>query len=139
VQNCGLQKKQVNEIHLLKIKKMAIQEETIQETKPTSNWSFRDLMSGKVLTSPFFRKQLLLFILLCGIAVFYIDNRFTCEQQIATINRLEDQLTNAKYEALTTSSTLMQLSRQSQVAVMLQTKGLDLQESMQPEIELSKP
>lgn len=114
-------------------------EEEIQETKPTASWSFQDLMSGKILTAPFFRKQLLLFILLCGIAVFYIDNRFACEQQIATINRLEEQLTNAKYEALTTSSTLMQLSRQSQVATMVKAKGMDLQESVQPEIKITKP
>jgi hypothetical protein len=119
---------------------MAMQEEQpIQETKSIPNWSFRDLMSGKILTAPFFRKQLLLFILLCGIAVFYIDNRFTCEQQIATINRLEGQLTNAKYEALTTSTTLMQFSRQSEVAAMVQAKGLDLHESIQPEIQITKP
>jgi hypothetical protein len=115
------------------------EEDQTQEMKPTMNWSFRDLMSGKILTTPFFRKQLLLFILLCGIAVFYIDNRFTCEQQIAKINRLQEQLTNAKYEALTTSSMLMQLSRQSQVAAMVQAKGLDLQESIQPEIKINKP
>jgi hypothetical protein len=115
------------------------EEDQTQEMKPTMNWSFRDLMSGKILTTPFFRKQLLLFILLCGIAVFYIDNRFTCEQQIAKINRLQEQLTNAKYESLTTSSMLMQLSRQSQVAAMVQAKGMDLQESIQPEIKINKP
>jgi hypothetical protein len=115
------------------------EEDQMQAIKPTMNWSFRDLMSGKILTTPFFRKQLLLFILLCGIAVFYIDNRFTCEQQIAKINRLQEQLINAKYEALTTSSMLMQLSRESQVAAMVQTKGMDLQESVQPEIKINKP
>jgi hypothetical protein len=120
---------------------MAMQEEQqpTQETKLNTTWNFRDLLSGNILTAPFFRKQLMLFILLCGIAVFYIDNRFTCEQQIATINRLEEQLTNAKYEALTTSSTLTQLSRQSQVAAMIKAKGMDLHESTQPEIIVSKP
>jgi hypothetical protein len=52
---------------------------------------------------------------------------------------LQEQLTNAKYESLTTSSMLMQLSRQSQVAAMVQAKGMDLQESIQPEIKINKP
>jgi hypothetical protein len=96
--------------------------------------SIRDLMSGKILTFKFFRKQLLLFLLLCGLAIFYIDNKFACEQQIAKINRLKEQLTSARYEALTTSSMLMQLSRQSQVETMIKEKGIDLQPSSEPAI-----
>ena len=105
-------------------------------TEKKNPWSFRDLLSGNILTSDFFRGQLFLFLLLCVIAVFYIDNRFTCDQQIVKINRLKEQLTNAKYESLTTSAVLMQLSRQSQVGIAINTKGIDLKASPQPAIKV---
>lgn len=110
--------------------------------KPTDDgrehWKFRDILSGKILMSQFIRKQFFLFIFLCAIAIFYIDNRYTCELQIAKINKLEDELTNAKYEALTTSTTLMQMSKESQLAIMVKAKGIDLSEPLQPEIEIHK-
>jgi hypothetical protein len=120
--------------------------ETDEEKKQTSNdetekpksFSFRKLMSGDILMSKFFRGQLFLFLLLCVIAIFYIDNRFACEQQIVKINRLKEQLTNARYEALTTSSVLMQISRQSQVVVEVTNKGLDLQTSTEPAIKVEQ-
>ncbi|GAT61728.1 FtsL-like putative cell division protein [Paludibacter jiangxiensis] len=113
-------------------------EQTTQpkETAKTKQWSFRQWMSGDILTTDFFRGQIFLFLLLCVIAIFYIDNRFACEQQIVKINRLKEQLTNAKYESLTTSSILMQISRQSQVSVEVTNKGIDLQPSSEPAIKI---
>jgi hypothetical protein len=49
---------------------------------------------------------------------------------------LKEQLTNEKYESLTTSSVLMQISRQSQVSIAINTKGIDLQASPQPAIKV---
>jgi len=113
-------------------------EQTTQpkETAKVKQWSFRQWMSGDILTTDFFRGQIFLFLLLCVIAIFYIDNRFACEQQIVKINRLKEQLTNAKYESLTTSSILMQISRQSQVSVEVTNKGIDLQPSSEPAIKI---
>ncbi|MBB3187430.1 FtsL-like putative cell division protein [Microbacter margulisiae] len=115
------------------------EEQSVQDSSMNWSWNFRDLLSGKILTAPFFRRQLFLFIFICAIAIFYIDNRYNCELQIAKINELQEQLTNAKYEALTTSSTLLQLSRESEVATMIKNKGLDLEEPIQPEIEITQP
>ncbi len=113
-------------------------EQTTQpkETEKAKQWSLRKWMSGDILTTDFFRGQIFLFLLLCVIAIFYIDNRFACEQQIVKINRLKEQLTNAKYESLTTSSILMQISRQSQVSVEVTNKGIDLQPSSEPAIKI---
>jgi hypothetical protein len=97
---------------------------------------FRQWMNGDILTTDFARGQVFLFLLLCVIAIFYIDNRFACEQQIVKINRLKEQLTNTKYEALTTSSILMQISRQSQVSTEVNSKGIDLQPSSEPAIKV---
>lgn len=115
-------------------------EQTTQpdETTIPNNRSFRQWMNGDILTTNFVRSQIFLFLLVCVIAIFYIDNRFACEQQIVKINRLKEQLTNAKYEALTTSSILMQISRQSQVAVEVNSKGIDLQPSSEPAIKVDE-
>jgi hypothetical protein len=112
---------------------------TVEPSENTrEHWKFRDVLSGKILMSKFIRRQFVLLIFLCAIAIFYIDNRYTCELQIAKINKLEDELTNVKYEALTTSTMLMQMSKESQVAIMVKEKGLDLSEPLQPEIEINK-
>jgi len=105
-------------------------------TENSKKRGFRQWMNGDILTTEFVRSQVFLFLLFCVIAIFYIDNRFACEQQIVKINRLKEQLTNAKYEALTTSSILMQISRQSQVSTEVNSKGIDLQPSSEPAIKV---
>lgn len=109
-----------------------------EENVKTKQFSIRKLMSGDILTTDFFKGQIFLFLLLCVIAIFYIDNRFACEQQIVKINRLKEQLTNARYEALTSSSILMQISRQSQVNVEVAAKGIDIQPSSEPVIKVEE-
>lgn len=109
-----------------------------ENTEKTKQFSIRKLMSGDILITDFFRGQIFLFLLFCVIAIFYIDNRFACEQQIVKINRLKEQLTNARYEALTSSSVLMQISRQSQVNVEVATKGIDVQPSSEPAIKVEE-
>ncbi|MBP1640956.1 MAG: hypothetical protein H6Q17_2539 [Bacteroidetes bacterium] len=107
-------------------------------TETSKKRGFRQWMNGDILTTEFVRSQVFLFLLFCVIAIFYIDNRFACEQQIVKINRLKEQLTNAKYEALTTSSILMQISRQSQVSTEVTSKGIDLQPSSEPAIKVDE-
>lgn len=121
-----------------KANRMEPEDNTAQTTEngKTKQFSFRKLMSGDILTTDFFRGQLFLFLLVCVIAIFYIDNRFACEQQIVKINRLKEQLTNVRYEALTTSSALMQISRQSEVSVEVADKGINLQSSSEPAIKV---
>jgi hypothetical protein len=107
-------------------------------TDTSKKRGFRQWMNGDILTTEFVRSQIFLFLLFCVIAIFYIDNRFACEQQIVKINRLKEQLTNAKYEALTTSSILMQISRQSQISTEVNSKGIDLQPSSEPAIKVDE-
>lgn len=109
-----------------------------QKNETEESWSFRDIVSGRVLTLPFISKQLFLFLFLCCLAVFYIDNRYVCEQQVATINKLQSDLTTAKYEALTTSSQLMRMSRQSQVEALIKQRGIDLEVSHEPPVIINK-
>jgi hypothetical protein len=47
--------------------------------------------------------------------VFYIGVRYQCEQDVLEINQLEKDLVDAKYRALSSSSNLTELCRQSNV------------------------
>lgn len=70
--------------------------------------------------------------------MIYISNRYTCQQRQAEINSLERELRDLRYESMTISSELMGSSRQSQVQELVESKGLDLEESKQPPFQLSK-
>ena len=47
--------------------------------------------------------------------MFYIGVRYQCEQDVLEINQLEKDLVDAKYRALSSSSNLTELCRQSNV------------------------
>jgi hypothetical protein len=52
--------------------------------------------------------------------------------KLAEINRLQQELNDAKYEALMYSSEFMQESRQSHIKSMVEEKGLELKELTEP-------
>ena len=72
------------------------------------------------------------------IALFYINNRFTYEAQLRDIDRLKKELIDAKYESLTVSEELMQMSRQSYVIDKLREQGSDLEVSTEPAVVINR-
>ena len=49
------------------------------------------------------------------LTIFYISNRYSCQQEMIEIDKLKKDLTDIKYDALTRSSELMEKSRQSRI------------------------
>lgn len=96
----------------------------------------RDLMSGNILTKKFIQKQYGLLIMIAVLAFVYIDNRYYVETQMNRENRLRRELRDVKYESLTISAELMQISRRSNVLRMIRERGLDLIESTEPPIKI---
>ncbi len=87
----------------------------------------REFLNGDFLLKGFiskYYKGLLIFIF-CSF--LYIGNRYACEKQLATIVALQKELKDVKYEALSTSAELMQMSRQSNVQEALSEKGISLE------------
>ena len=87
----------------------------------------RELLNGNFLLKGFiikYYKGLLIFVF-CSF--LYIGNRYACEKQLATIVALQKELKDVKYEALSTSAELMQMSRQSNVQEALSEKGISLE------------
>ena len=66
------------------------------------------------------------------LVIFYINNRYECQQQMIRIEELKKDLTDIKYDALTRSSELMEHSRQSRIEEYIATKQSDLQSATTP-------
>jgi cell division protein FtsL len=96
--------------------------------------SVRDILNGNILTKKFIRRQYLLIILMVVLSIVYIDNRYSSEKQITGITELKRKIQDAKYESLTISAELMEISRQSNIVLLLQSKGIDLRPGDTPPI-----
>jgi hypothetical protein len=96
--------------------------------------SVRDIINGNILTKRFFQKQYGLILMIAVLTIFYVDNRYYCETQLAKEIDLKNKILDAKYESLTISAELMQISRQSNVFKLVKTNGIELVESQSPPI-----
>lgn len=77
--------------------------------------SLRAILGGDILQSRFVMKQVL-FIMFCAVLmILYTGNRYSSQQDAITIDSLRTKLQEVKYNVLTQSSELMNISRQSNV------------------------
>ena len=96
--------------------------------------TIRDILNGEILSKNFLRKQYRLIIMIAILAFWYVDNRYTCETQLAKEIELKKEIQDLKYESLTISAELMDISRQSNVLKMVNENGLNLIQSTTPPI-----
>ena len=105
----------------------------VKEFTDMTGSSIRDVFAGNVLTKKNLTRQWKLILLLIFLAFCYIGNRYSCEQRIAEIDKLQKRLTDVKFEALTRSSELMEMGKQSQVHKLMKSKNITtLMESTTP-------
>lgn len=81
------------------------------------------ILGGEFFTAKIIRRQIWLVLLIALFAVIYISNRYSCQKSMVEIDRLKTELKDAKYKALSTSSELTELSRESNVLDMLKQYG----------------
>lgn len=91
-----------------------------------------NILGGDILANEMFRKQWKLMVLIMVLIFFYIDNRYSCQQQLIEIDKLKVELTDVKYDALTRSSELMEKSRQSKIQEYIESKQSDLEIATNP-------
>jgi len=96
--------------------------------------TLRDVINGNFLTKKFFQKQYGLLIMIAILLFMYVDNRYYCETQQVKVIELKKQIQDVKYESLTTSAQLMELSRQSNVLAKVKERGLNLAETDTPPV-----
>ena len=109
--------------------------EFIEEKEEAIHYSpsfFKGFIDGTLLTRRFVLRQMPFFLFIALFGLIYISNRYHADRIRNNIFILKNELKELRSEALFTSSELMKLGRQTEVARELKDKGLDLKESVQP-------
>lgn len=91
--------------------------QTVKEddSVPTGTLTLRKILGGDILTANFIRRQIWLIVLIVLFTVVYVGFRYQCQQDILAIDKLEKELLDAKYKALSSSSNLTEKCRESHV------------------------
>lgn len=96
------------------------------------------ILGGGILKEDFIVKHTRMIVLVVILLFFFIGNRYTCMQKLREIDRLQQQLQDVRFEALSISSELTGHSRQSQVEMLIEEQGIDLEAAKTPPYELYK-
>lgn len=92
---------------------------TEEEAPLAAGITLRKILGGDFLTAEIIRKQIGLIILIAFIIMIYVSNRYSCQQDLLEIEELKEELKDAKYKALASSSELTEMCRESNVLEML--------------------
>ena len=102
------------------------------ERKEQKFGSIKDLLDGSLIANDFVVKQLPFIVFLVALAFIYIANRYHAEKVVRASVELTQEISDLRAEAITTSSELMFISKQSEVAKYVEKRGLGLKESIEP-------
>ena len=92
-----------------------IKERAREDDSKSSSLSLREILGGDILTTQVVRSQVWLLVIIVGFVIAYVAFRYQWQQDFIAIDKMEKELKDAKYRALTTSSTLTEKSRESRV------------------------
>ena len=77
-------------------------------------------------------------VLLVVLGFFFLCSRYICVHKMLEIDRLQQQLRDVRFEALSISSEFTGNSRQSQIELLIEEQGIDLEGAKTPPYELYK-
>ena len=96
----------------------------------------KELLSGSMVSEKLILKNLGYISLIVLLAAFYIGNRFHAEKMTRQITRIQREVKDLRAEALSTSASLMDVSKQSEVYKLVRDRGLNLEELKTPPYKL---
>ena len=99
------------------IKEQAREDEAAQST----TFTLRKILGGDFLTAEMLRRQIGVILLIVVFVIIYISNRYSCQQKMLEIDKLNIELQDAKYKSLSSASELTERCRESNVLDMLKT------------------
>lgn len=88
--------------------------------------TFKDIVNGSFLAKSTLSNHWPYLLFLAFLAMIYINNHYAVEKLLKDQVTISQELKELKYEAITTSSELMQMSRQSEVFRRVDKAGLEL-------------
>lgn len=100
--------------------KEVIKKQVEDENMPLSDaLTLGKILGGDILTTSAIKRQIWLVLLIVLFTIIYISNRYSCQQSLIEIDKLQKELQDAKYKAQSTTNRLTELSRESRVLEML--------------------
>ena len=105
-----------NTLEKLKEIKQNVREE---DSVPIGTLTLRKILGGDFLSADLVRRNIWPLVLVVVFTVAYVAIRYQCQQDMIQIDKMEGRLKDAKYKALSSSSTLTERCRESQVLKVL--------------------
>ena len=105
-------------------------DQSIEERE--KSFSMRDLVNGNVLTRKAVVRQSRFILLLVLVAFISIANRNHAEKTVIRLNRLQGDVKEMRARAISISSELVRISRQSEVMRLVNRYDLGLEENLEP-------
>lgn len=96
-----------------------------------------DVIHGRILSIDFFRRHWLAVLGIVAMLMIYITNRYTCQTQMETIQRLQHDLEVVKTERVREKSAYMSRIRESKMQAEVDSLRLGLTVQEQPPFRLS--
>ncbi len=114
------------------------EQQTKKTKKKEKRLSLLYVLGGGILKEDFIVKHTKMIVFVVVLFFFFIGNRYTCMQKLREIDRLQQQLRDIRFEALSISSELTGNSRQSQIELLIEEQGIELETAKTPPYTLSK-
>jgi len=108
-----------------------------KKKKSLLSWTMY-ILRGTILKEDIVVRHTKMIVLVVILMFFYISNRYTCIIKLREIDRLQTRLKEVKSEALDLSAELTSNTRPSQVEVLVNRLGLDLEKAKTPPYKLYK-
>lgn len=105
------------------LKDVIIQNATEDDAPLSKNITLNKILGGDILTSATIRRQIWVFLLMAFFTLIYISNRYSCQQDLIEIDKLQERLQDAKFKALSSSSQMTERSRESNVLELLKNNS----------------
>ena len=102
------------------------------EQKEIKKGFIKELLGGNVLANSMVISQLPYLFFLTFLAIIYIGNRYNAEKVVRQTVFLQNKIKELRAESVTISAELMDISKQSEVSRLVNERGLDLIESIEP-------
>ena len=103
-----------------------------KDIKDKSKIQLHNIIDGSILTRRSVIDLMPYIMFLTLIAIFYIGNRYHAEKIVRESIVIQAELKELRAEAITSASKLMNISKQSEVARLVNKKGLELKEAIEP-------
>ena len=103
--------------------KAAIEEQAREDEQPqSSNFTLRKILGGDILSARLLRNNIWLIITIVFFTIVYISNRYSVQKYLIDLDKLRNELDDAKYRALSSSSQLTEKTRESHILEILKTR-----------------